>query len=55
MCEHTWLDGTQWQCWLMKRPCPYVVPRYTKECIEMNVQIKTGKWHITDTLQKEPR
>lgn len=44
MCDYTWLDGTQWICSLMQKLCPYVKPQYTKECIDMKVQIQTGKW-----------
>ena len=39
MCEHTWLDGEVWNCWLMKKPCPFVKPEYNDLCIEMKVQI----------------
>lgn len=44
MCENTWLDGTVWMCSLMEKPCPYVKPIYTKECVEMKVKIKMRTW-----------
>lgn len=54
MCEHTWLDGKQWMCWLMQKPCPYVKPTYTEECIDMKVQINTGKWGKVEAWQMQP-
>lgn len=43
MCEYTWLDGTIWICSLMEKPCPFVKPQYNDLCIEMKVQLCTGK------------
>ncbi|WP_278933618.1 hypothetical protein [Megamonas funiformis] len=34
MCEHTWLDGEVWNCWLMKKPCPFIKPEYNDLCID---------------------
>lgn len=43
MCEYTWLDGTIWICSLIEKPYPFVKPQYNDLCIEMKVQLYTGK------------
>lgn len=41
-CTNTHYDGQdkQYICEIMKKPCPYVKPYYTEDCVEMAKQVE---------------
>lgn len=54
MCPHTEYDAdVGYICSIMEKPCPYVKPHYTEECVEMvrNLEIEKAK-NINSEVQK---
>lgn len=54
MCPHTEYDAdVGYICSIMEKPCPYVKPHYTEECVEMvrSMEIEKAK-KINSEVQK---
>lgn len=55
-CTNTYYDDGQYNCDIMKKPCPYVKPYYTDECVEMAKQVELDALTaVIDTVKELKR
>lgn len=57
MCPYTeYYADVGYVCSIIKKECPYVLPKYTEECVEMVINIEMDKVKdINNEVQKKCR